>query len=553
MNPLDDILGGPPAAPAPEQQPTPEAAPPPKQEAAKDPLSDLIPTSGAAPQPKAEPQQEHIGTWAEVPSAAAKHLVPSAISAGEAIAQPFLHPIQTYENIRDLGHGVLQKAGIMSGDEDTSKVDAVMKMVADRYGSMDKLRDTIANDPAGFVLDASTVLTGGGGLAARAPGLIGKAGEAARAVGELPFKAVGAAGRKLAPGLTDAEKLAEAGITMTPGQIGGGLWKSTEDLATSIPGLRDFIQGGRGRSIEDFNKAVGNAALKPIGQSLEKGTEAGHAAVSEVESKLGAAYDAIAPNLKWIPDQQWKKDIKNIYQTDYTQLPPAGQKEFDRIMNKQLPRFVSPTTGAAPFKPLESTLSTLATTYSGANNASDRLLGGVLRKVLIAARDNAERTNPQLSAQLKDINTGWAMYTRMRNAAARGTEGVFTPSQLVAAVKSGDKSVGKGAFARGDALMQDFAQLAQRVLPSKIPTSGTAERSALMAGLAGGYFFQPHIAAGITGGLLPYTRPGMAAINKAVFSKKPWSYLPRGSTFQAGRLDETEQEAYDRARRLFPQ
>jgi len=34
---------------------------------------------------------------------------------GTDIVQAFLHPIDTYENLRDLGHDVMQKLGVMSG------------------------------------------------------------------------------------------------------------------------------------------------------------------------------------------------------------------------------------------------------------------------------------------------------------------------------------------------------------------------------------------------------------------------------------------------------
>src|SRR5262249_48271023 len=87
----------------------------------------------------------------------------------------------------------------------------------------------------------------------------------------------------------------------------------------------------------------------------------------------------------------------------------------------------------------------------------------------------------------------------------------------LSAIKRGDKSVGKGMFARGDALMQDFATAAQNVLPSRIPTSGTSERAAMMAAPAIGevLWHRPELALGAAGLTLPYLSPVMRGLNAA--------------------------------------
>ena len=97
----------------------------------------------------------------------------------------------------------------------------------------------------------------------------------------------------------------------------------------------------------------------------------------------------------------------------------------------------------------------------------------------------------------------------------------------------GDKSAGKGAFARGDALMQDFAEVGQRVLPSTVPDSGTTGR-VLMAGLAGGagagtlahFLARPEIAAATAAALGAYTRPSTWLLNH-------YANAPRGGARQS--------------------
>src|SRR5215472_3097007 len=128
----------------------------------------------------------------EVPGEAIQNLPASAVRLGESMVQPFIHPIETAKNIGKLGLGVSQKLGLgssVTGDY-TPYADAVGQFIKDRYGGWEPLKRTMAEDPAGFVADLSTVLFGGGGIAARAPGLVGKVGEIVSTVGRLPAKAV---------------------------------------------------------------------------------------------------------------------------------------------------------------------------------------------------------------------------------------------------------------------------------------------------------------------------------------------------------------------------
>jgi hypothetical protein len=119
---------------------------------------------------------------------------------------------------------------------------------------------------------------------------------------------------------------------------------------------------------------------------------------------------------------------------------------------------------------------------------------------------------------------------------AANNEGIFTAAQLQNAVKAGDKSVGKGAFATGNALMQDLSGAGQRVLGSKYPDSGTAGRGllALLApgGVAAGLATAPGSTLGTLGGIglgsLPYTQLGQRAA-AALLTARPQLAQPLGN------------------------
>jgi hypothetical protein len=129
----------------------------------------------------------------EVGSQALQNLPRSAKEFGHAIVQPFLHPVETAESLGKVGTGLYSKAqgalGITQDAgkkaEDEAAVNAIGDFYKQRYGTWENAKRAIAEDPVGVLADASTIFTGGGGLAARLPGTVGKAGEIAGTVGRV--------------------------------------------------------------------------------------------------------------------------------------------------------------------------------------------------------------------------------------------------------------------------------------------------------------------------------------------------------------------------------
>jgi hypothetical protein len=135
--------------------------------------------------PDAEPM-----TFAEMGSQALQNVGPSAKAFGESLVQPFLQPKETAQAIGQLGSGLYGRGKEALGFEATpeqkaagASVDAVGQMLQQRYGSKENAMRTFAEDPVGFFGDVSLLLSGGGGLAARAPGVIGQAGKAVATAG----------------------------------------------------------------------------------------------------------------------------------------------------------------------------------------------------------------------------------------------------------------------------------------------------------------------------------------------------------------------------------
>lgn len=324
-----------------------------------------------------------------------------------------------------------------------------------------------------------------------------------------------AVARGIAPRITDAaRKLIGENIRLTPGQMLGGAWKATEDKAMSLPILGDAIRGARGRSIDDFNRAAANRVLEPIGESVPKTAETGRSLVADVQDRVSAVYDKLVPQLKFdVNDAQFIAELRTLQQAT-SGLPKQEADRFNSILGRELAGRIQggQLTGRA-FKEAESQIGRLAREYATSTDAYQKELGQALQGVVTSMRGGLTRSNPQHAQALRAVNEAYANLVRFEGAAAmRGAkEGVVSPANLGAAVKSANKSVRKREYARGDALMQDLSDAAEGTIPSVIPDSGTASRIALGVGLGGSSVVEPNILAALLAGGSLYTRPGQAA------------------------------------------
>lgn len=128
-------------------------------------------------------------SWADVPGKALENAPSSALKLGKAVLHPILHPIDTATSIYGLGYGLASKLhGKLGGNqdpqqkaEDEAVADAIGKHFAKRYGDTEGLKKALAEDPIGVMADAAMVLSGGGAVAARGPGVVARAGRTMQA------------------------------------------------------------------------------------------------------------------------------------------------------------------------------------------------------------------------------------------------------------------------------------------------------------------------------------------------------------------------------------
>ena len=520
-------------------------------------VKSMLAQAPATAQPEARPEApKQPIAWGDVPGMAMSNFVPSAKQFGSDIVQPFMHPVETAKSLGNLGLGIIQK--LIPGEQEAEKyADAVGQFFADRYGGEEELKRTLATDPVGFLADASAVLSGGGTLAARAPGMAGKIGKmtatAGRAIDPMTYAARVPGAVIKGVNNPAAKRLMAEGVSPTIGQIAGGAFKKAEDALESIPVLGSAIGSGRQRAIGQLNTATYNRALNPIGKTA-KGVPTGAEGVAHVSDALSSAYDNLLDKVTLTPDSQLMDDISKAVGDASIMLDDKSAKVLDNIIKTKLTNDLlsgHPIPGQR-LKVIEGDLGKIAADFGGSSTASDHSIGSAIRNAQDAVRKALERSNPAQAAELRAINQGYANYARIRKAGgAAGAElpGGFTPAQLRSAVKATDKSVSKGDFARGRALMQDLSTDARSVMGGNLPTSGTTERGILAALLAGGAYLDPLTAGLVAAGsapYMPYIQGGMARVllsRPDIVAKAGQSlqqYGPRvgATSFQAGRADE---------------
>lgn len=144
------------------------------------------------PAPPAEGMPGQRRTWSEVPGAAMRNLPASAQQFYGGVLEAITSPIQTAQSLADLAAGglragarrvlptgVFEAIDRLDNPETTRRISEVASAVggeyARNYGSIEGVRNKVAEDPVGFLADVST-LFGGGAMAAGRAGATRTAG-----------------------------------------------------------------------------------------------------------------------------------------------------------------------------------------------------------------------------------------------------------------------------------------------------------------------------------------------------------------------------------------
>lgn len=335
--------------------------------------------------------------------------------------------------------------------------------------------------------------------------------------------------RSIAAPVSQARRLSRAGIDLTPGQMAaevpiiGPAIRALEEGASSIPVAGAAISGARQRGIENFNRVVIDRALEPLGVTVPENIPAGYPAVEFAQQALSRAYDDVLQDVQIVPDRTLYDGLGQAINDAVTNSGAPGGRRIAREVADRVFRYLgddaaTPIDGQQ-FKALESEFTNLASNALSATDGGTRAVGRAYQAVNDTLRDALEAQNPGKSEALRRVNDAYSRMVRVETAAgssaSQAAEGVFSPTQLGAAVGS---QSGRRASARGDANMQELVGPARGILNSRLGDSGTATRgavTALASGAAGtATVMNPAVAIPVIVGVsAAYSRPAQRAIN----------------------------------------
>lgn len=495
-----------------------------------------------APQPKAvefDPFAPKKRSWKDVPGEAFTNIPQSAATLATNIYDVVTDPLQA---VRGMGQMVVGGTQKLMGDpyfeSESAKAARMQGMKAfsaagdyfkNRAGSEEAIKNTLATDPVGAAADLSLLFTGGGALAAKTP-MLSRAAPTLRTAAEytnplnLVTKPVASIiSPKVAP---EVKTLMNEGVTPTTGQILGGGFQRLEEGLSSVPLIGDFIKNAQLRAVEDLNKAAFNRALKPIGKELPKDIT-GREAVQFADDALGNAYQKLLPKMTVQADATFTTGLSNLKQAVDSGAINQTTKDFfnkwinDNVTNKFQGQ--NAITGET-LKGIQENFRVKINELSASTLNDERVIAGALKQAQDEFRQLVTRSNPNYAKELNAINTGYANFKRVQNAASKlgAEEGIFSPAQLQNAVRAMDKSKDKARFAEGKALMQDLSESGKTVLGSKVPDSGTPYRTmaAILASGGAGVSGYPGIAAGLAASPVMYSSGGQKMM-AALLAKRP--------------------------------
>lgn len=241
-----------------------------------------IPTSASQDVP-----QENL-TWEQAAAEGLKNFVPSAEKAASGIYEAVRHPLDTLSTLKQLGVGIDSKiAGEAGQQQDPAKkaqdealVNSLMQSYANKYGSIDDIKNYMAHDPASLAFDIATIGPGAELAGLRAGSLIGKAGDVAANLGADTIGSglnavgdtVGGVGRAAGAVGRAANPLNPGGIlTGALNKVAPATFAATDSVGSILPDISDRAEALTGVGADTLQAAGPDATQAFTSTIADKG------------------------------------------------------------------------------------------------------------------------------------------------------------------------------------------------------------------------------------------------------------------------------------------
>lgn len=251
------------------------------------------------------------------------------------------------------------------------------------------------------------------------------------------------------------QRLMDAGVKLTPGQITGGFWRMLENSGKYVPFLGDAVSAAQDKALTGFNNATYNQVLENIGTKLPAGIT-GHEAQVFTQKAIGDRYKALLPSLQVQKDVGYVGDRLRLAKTlAQSGLPDDAIKAFNRVMYNVDRRFsrAGGMTGRT-MQEIDTDLGQEYADHAGSQAPADLKLSRLYKQAQTDLREMVYRNNPSQEGPLKAVRAAFREFVPIELAGGKGTTdelGRFQPGQLKTAVAQNDNLIRNRATAQGRA------------------------------------------------------------------------------------------------------
>jgi hypothetical protein len=423
------------------------------------------------------------------------------------------------QQIRDLISTDATKRTNLNNRYDTSAIQGVENALYDRYGNYRNIKNTMANDPLGIVLDVGSLA----GIAAPAKAArtaklladIGESGVAATARQAAKIRPKNVAARLTEPLPIEDAKLVQKyelmGGHLRPGQYSPSNFMRQGDAVaadTPFPRVSGFKADHPTRiTPESQSDEYGRFISRTFGEDAPRITEE---VINSAETRIGKVYKDVLPRNSVLMDPDLSNAMASIddrIASSFEAMKPEDATRISAVMARMRLRLDN-----------EGLSGKLYQNYRARGGLLDEMAGSESPVLSSSARDMREALDDAFSRQAKgtdgeDLRQARQQYRALKTVktlADKAPAGRINPGQVLNAVV---KEYGSAANA-GE--LGTLGQVGSAFL-KQMPSSGTAERS-LWRSLANAPFSEglPAIGNAVIG--LPVSAIGTRRINKTINS-----------------------------------
>jgi hypothetical protein len=324
----------------------------------------------------------------------------------------------------------------------------------------------------------------------------------------------------------DAKKLADAGITLPPGQMiagtGAGPIKRTLTSAEAglsrIPLLGAPIKYRIGAAIEDYNKQQLDEILEPFGGKVTAG---GRQGVQEAREIMEKTLAEAAPNL-YLPNAKAVDLVDNLVAqlkaSDAT-LNPHVAKQIQEVLEKEITPIASTgqdISGEVAYS-LGKKFDWYAKEYQSKSSPDNKKLNRAFKKLRDDWFESFEvkvGADPVYKDIVKELQKSKRRWYNMRDASEMTTEGFFTPAQVIKANKGNAPDEITRAASHIMPKVAPDVNMGSNALLHKLVTPGGVSGAAALGSYTG------------MGALTPLLAP--IAVGAGAYTKPVLQYSERG-------------------------